>query len=133
MNSREKRVALVVDDEMFARLFALQILLDEGFTVLEAADAAEGLEVLDRNDDISLLFTDISMPGELDGISLAQRVRAKHPGIGLLITSGRVEPPAEEIPPGGRFLPKPYTAHALMSMIRELERFSPSGADQAKK
>jgi len=132
MNSHEKRVALIVDDELFARLFALQILLDEGFTVLEAADAAEGLEMLDRNDDISLLFTDISMPGELNGISLAERARTTHPGIGLLITSGRVQPPKEEIPPGGRFLPKPYTAHALMGMIRELECFDSSGPAHPK-
>lgn len=128
MASAQKKVALVVDDEVFARLFALQILLDEGFTVLEAADAAEGLEVLDRNDDITLLFTDISMPGDLDGLTLAQRVRATHPCIGLLITSGRGQPPEEDIPPGGRFLPKPYTAHALMGAIRDLDPFDQSGA-----
>ena len=115
------KVALVVDDEVFARLFAAQILLDEGFTVLEAADATEGLDVLDRNDDVSVLFTDISMPGELDGLALVNKVQAEWPGIALLVTSGHVHPGASEIPPGGRFLAKPYTAHALMSVIRELE------------
>jgi CheY-like chemotaxis protein len=117
-----QKVALVVDDEVFARLFAIQILLDEGFTVLEAADAAEGLEMLDRNDDVSLLFTDINMPGDMDGIELAAKAREAWPDVALLLTSGRVEPSGGEVPPGGRFLPKPYTAHALMSMIRELER-----------
>jgi CheY-like chemotaxis protein len=116
------KVALVVDDEVFARLFAMQILLDEGFTVLEAADAAEGLDALDRNDDISLLFTDISMPGDLNGIDLVQRASGDRPDLALLLTSGRVQPSDGEIPTGGKFLPKPYTAHSLMAMIRDLDR-----------
>ena len=117
----KSKVALVVDDEVFARLFAIQILLDEGFTVLEAADAAEGLDVLERNDDVSVLFTDISMPGEIDGLGLVRKVREQRPGVALLVTSGVVEPPRGAMPPGGRFLAKPYTAHALMSAIREIE------------
>lgn len=117
-----QKVALVVDDEIFARLFAVQILLDQGFTVLEAADAAEGLEVLDRNDHISLLFTDISLPGEMDGIRLAETVRRTRPDIALVLTSGRMEPAKDAVPQGGRFLPKPYTAHALARVIQALER-----------
>jgi CheY-like chemotaxis protein len=113
-------VVLVVDDEVFARLFAVQIFLDEGFTVLEAADAEEGLEVLDGNDDVGLLFTDISMPGDMDGLGLVARVRSERPDVCLVATSGRVEPHVAELPQGGRFLAKPYTAHALMSTIREL-------------
>jgi CheY-like chemotaxis protein len=116
----QDRIVLVVDDEVFARLFAVQIFLDEGFTVLEAGDAEEGLEVLESNDDVGLLFTDISMPGEMDGLDLIAKVRERHPGVRLVATSGRVLPDREVIPPGGRFLPKPYTAHALMSTIREL-------------
>lgn len=111
------RVALVVDDEAFARLLALQILLDEGFAVLEAGDAAEGLEMLDRNDDVALLFTDISMPGEMDGIGLAERVAKERPEIGLLLTSGHATP-ADAIPAEAVFLPKPYSAHGLVEAIR---------------
>jgi CheY-like chemotaxis protein len=120
----KSKVALVVDDEVFARLFAVQILLDEGFTVLEAADAAEGLDVLDSNEDVSVLFTDISMPGELDGLALAEKVREQRPDVALLTTSGVVEP-SRDLPPGGRFLAKPYTAHALMSAIRQIEETAP--------
>ena len=117
------KVALVIDDEVFARLFAIQILLDEGFTVLEAGDASEGLEVLDRNDDVRLVFTDISMPGDMDGLELARAVRDYRPDVAVLVTSGRAEPEEGDLPAGGKFLPKPYTAHSLMSMIRELDRF----------
>ena len=114
------KIVLVVDDEVFARLFAVQIFLDEGFTVLEAADAEEGLEVLEANDDVGLLFTDISMPGKMDGLDLIARVRAERPDLSFVATSGRVLPAEELLPLGARFLPKPYTAHALMTMIREL-------------
>jgi CheY-like chemotaxis protein len=113
-------IVLVVDDEVFARLFAVQIFLDEGFTVLEAADAEEGLEMLESNDDVGLLFTDISMPGEMDGLDLIARVRLERPGISFVATSGQVLPAGEQLPLGARFLPKPYTAHALMTAIREL-------------
>jgi CheY-like chemotaxis protein len=114
------RIVLVVDDEVFARLFAVQIFLDEGFTVLEAADAEEGLEVLECNDDVGLLFTDISMPGGMDGLDLIAKVREERPGISFVATSGRVLPAEELLPHDACFLPKPYTAHALMTMIREL-------------
>ena len=116
------KVALVIDDEVFARLFAIQILLDEGFTILEAEDASEGMEVLVRNDDVSLVFTDITMPGEMDGLALARAVRDHRPDVAVIVTSGVSEPNEGELPAGGKFLPKPYTAHSLMSMIRELDR-----------
>jgi CheY-like chemotaxis protein len=113
-----RSVALVVDDEAFARLYAVQVLLDQGYFVLEAADAEEGLEVLDAQDDISLLFTDISMPGDLDGLDLVDRVRGIRPDIALVVTSGHSIPAGGRLPEGVRFLPKPYTAHALNEAIR---------------
>lgn len=113
-------VILVVDDEAFARLFAVQVFLDEGFTVLEASDAAEGLQMLDCNDDISLLFTDVSMPGDLDGLDLIRHVRAARPEIAVLVTSGHDLAAQDAGLDGAPFLPKPYTAHALMASIRSL-------------
>ena len=120
MTGADHKIVLVVDDEVFARLFAVQVFLDEGFTVLEAADAEEGLEVLENNDDVGLLFTDISMPGDMDGLDLIARVGEERPGLSFVATSGQVMPADELLPHGARFLPKPYTAHALMSAIREV-------------
>src|SRR4028119_2060838 len=80
----DSKVVLVVDDEVFARLLAVQIFLDQGFTVLEAENAEEALDVLDRNDDVCLLFTDISMPGGLDGLQLIERVRQDWPHISCI-------------------------------------------------
>lgn len=112
------KVALVVDDEAFARLLAVQVFLDRGFTVLEAADAAEALDVLDCNDDVSLLFTDISMPGELDGVDLIERVRDSRPEIAILVTSGHAQPLTDRIPRDAPFLPKPYPVHCLDEAIK---------------
>lgn len=113
-----QKIALVVDDEVFARLFAIQVLLDEGFTVIEAGDAQEGLNMLDRNDDVALVFTDIKMPGDMDGIGLTEWVRQNRPEVAVVLTSG-VEIQGTQLPQNVRFLPKPYTANALMTTIRE--------------
>lgn len=114
------KVVLVVDDEVFARLFAAQIFLDEGFVVLEAESAEEGLRVLERNDDVDLLFTDISMPGDMDGLQLIERVGQERPSMTMIATSGRVDPRRSGLGGRSRFLPKPYTAHALMEAIRDI-------------
>ena len=115
------KVALIVDDEIFARLMVIQILMEDDYCVLEASDAAEALEVLDRNDDIGLLITDIGMPGELDGVGLARHVLSQRPQITTILTSGCTTPSNDEMPGGARFLPKPYTAHALQCMVRDMD------------
>jgi CheY-like chemotaxis protein len=112
-----RKVALVVDDEAFARLYAVQILLDQGFLVIEAADVAEGLEMLETQGDVSILFTDISMPGPLDGLHLAEQVRRERPDVALIVTSGRDEPGDGRLPEGAAFLAKPYTAFGLVEAI----------------
>lgn len=114
------KIALIVDDEIFARLMVIQILMEDDYCVLEASDAAEALDVLDRNDDIDLLITDIGMPGEIDGVGLARTVLSQRPQIATILTSGCTTPSKDEMPDGARFLAKPYTAHTLKCMVREL-------------
>jgi CheY-like chemotaxis protein len=118
IHAQWRKVALVVDDEAFARLFAVQILLDQGYIVLEAADAEEGLEMLQCEHDVAVLFTDISMPGDLDGLDLVDRARRDRPDISLVVTSGHAMPANHILPSGACFLAKPYTAHALSEAIR---------------
>jgi DNA-binding NtrC family response regulator len=121
MGSADYKVVLVVDDEVFARLLAVQIFLDQGFTVLEAEDARSAMAVLDRNDDIGVLFTDISMPGEMDGLRLIDQVRQERPQIRCIVASGQLDPRREAIPGAAPFLAKPYTAYALMEAVRSYE------------
>ena len=115
-----ERVALVVDDEHFARLFAVQVLLDQGFTVLEASSAAEALEVLRDNPDTGLVLTDVGMPGAEDGLALAEEVRRSRPRLPLIITSGLA--PVRQLSDGQpvAFLAKPSTALALIEAVAEV-------------
>jgi CheY-like chemotaxis protein len=118
IHAQWRKTALVVDDEAFARLYAVQMLLDQGWFVLEAADAEEGLDMLLAHDDLALLFTDINMPGEMDGLDLVDLARRENPDIALVVTSGQSIPTDDRLPDGARFLAKPYTALALNEAIR---------------
>ena len=117
---------LVVEDEVMIRMFAADAVADAGFTAFEAADATEALQAIEDNPAIKLLFTDINMPGEMDGIALAQRVCAADPTMGLIVTSGAVECNDEQLPDSGTFLAKPYTAQRLLRLIKDT--FATKGA-----
>ncbi len=113
-------VILVVDDEPIIRLDAVAIIEDAGFLALEAADAEEALEVMARHPEVSVLFTDINMPGPFDGLELARRVHAGWPAVQLVITSGRVAPSPEQIPDHGHFVAKPYQTTAIVALLRSI-------------
>jgi two-component system, response regulator PdtaR len=119
-------VALVVDDEHFARLFALQVLVDQRFVVLEAVSATEAIEVLHENPDVSLVFSDIGMPGEMDGIGLAHHVRDACPELALILTSGHEAPPEASSIANMKFLAKPYTALALIEAVSSVTGNEPA-------
>lgn len=85
-------VVLVVDDEPLIRMNAVDVLEDHGFAAIEAEDADDALVQLDAHPDISVLFTDINMPGRCDGLDLARQVHALRPDVHLIITSGKMRP-----------------------------------------
>ena len=111
-------LVLVVDDEAVLRLIAADVLEDSGFRVVEAEDAEAALRVLTDYPGVRVLFTDINMPGALDGLDLAQEVHARWPDIKLVVTSGRPRPTDKQIPDDGRFVAKPYSPDALVEVIR---------------
>jgi CheY-like chemotaxis protein len=81
-------VVLVAEDEALIMMNIVDDLVEEGYTVLEARHAAEALRILDAGaDSIHILFTDVSMPGEMDGIALCHHTKKHRPWIGLLVTS----------------------------------------------
>ena len=94
------------------------MLEDAGSTVLESASAEEALTLLETRSDVQVLFTDVNMPGALDGLGLAQTVHNRSPEIGILIGSGRIRPYPGELPPGTRFIAKPYAPAALTDAVR---------------
>lgn len=111
------REVLVVEDEPLIRMGAADALADEGIMAWEAADAVEALHVLREHPSIGLVFTDVNMPGEMDGLELAHEVSARRPDVALIVTSGAVTIADEDLPDHGSFLPKPYPAKCLVSIV----------------
>jgi CheY-like chemotaxis protein len=115
-----KQTVLVVEDEPFARLYAAQLFEDEGFAVIETESAEDAVGALHDHPEIALLFTDIRLPGELNGLALASQARALRAQLPILLTSGYVQSPDLDIPRRSKFLPKPYTAQMLLDTARQL-------------
>ncbi len=116
-------VVLLVEDEPLVRMTAADELDDAGFRVLEAKNADEALVVLEaHSDEVQVLFTDVDMPGSMDGMALAERVYQRWPHVLLLISSGYARPHPDEIPDHGRFVPKPYRGETLVRHITEMMR-----------
>jgi CheY-like chemotaxis protein len=117
---RRRPVVLIVEDELLLRINAVEMIEDAGFEALEAADADEAIAILETRHDIRVIFTDIQIPGSMDGLKLAQAVRGRWPPIKIVATSGRVNIRIDDLPEGGRFLPKPYLPEEITGTLREL-------------
>jgi CheY-like chemotaxis protein len=116
----ERPVILVVEDDYLLRMHAADIISDAGFEVIEAANADEAIAILESRDDVAVVFTDIQMPGSMDGLKLARAVRGRWPPIKIITTSGQCLVEDIDLPQGGRFLPKPYSAVQVSGLLREL-------------
>jgi CheY-like chemotaxis protein len=119
MDQMDKPTVLIVEDEAFVRMEAADVLSDVGCISLEAGDADEALEVLTEHPEVSLLFTDINMPGTMDGLVLAQHVVRTNPDVALIVTSGKRRVPDADLPDHGLFLPKPYRGSDLVKAVHD--------------
>src|SRR5436853_5874590 len=104
----QKPVVLVVEDEPLIQSTALAMVEDAGFEAIPASDADEAIRILESRNDIRAVFTDIQMPGSMDGLRLARVVRSRWPPVALIVTSGQKTVFEADLPTGGKFLPKPY-------------------------
>ena len=116
---------LIVEDEMMLRMRAVDIVEDAGFSPVQAVNADEALSILESRADISLLFTDIQMPGSMDGLKLAHAVHDRWPAIKIILVSGQVNPSDAERPAESRFFGKPLSD---AQMIAELQAMVGAGA-----
>ncbi len=107
---------VVVDDDVFERMGASGMFVDAGYRVLEAGDADAALRLFETNTDIKLLFTDVSMPGSMNGSDLARRVAERWPSVGIIVTSGRPRP--QMLPLSMQFHDKPYEPAAVLRQAR---------------
>ncbi|WP_313901462.1 response regulator [Methylobacterium sp. J-070] len=132
--------ALVVDDDTLILMDAIQILEDAGFRVFEAMNVADALAMLDQHHrDIQLLFTDVHMPGDLDGFALARRTAERFPHVAIVVASGEAKPGPDDLPEGATFIAKPFSAEVVHHHVRktmpaekhppQLRRTSPSHPD----
>lgn len=113
-------VLLIVEDEPLLRMMAVDLAEDAGFEVVEAANATVAVAILERRSDIRLVFTDIDMPGGMDGMRLAACIRDRWPPIEIILTSGQARPSSSEMPERSVFFPKPYRHEQLVRKMREL-------------
>jgi two-component system, response regulator PdtaR len=116
--SRSGALVMVIDDDVLERMGASYMFSDAGYRVLEAGSADEALRLLELNTDVGLLFTDVSMPGSMNGSDLAHQVAARWPRIGIIVTSGRPRP--EPLPLGSQFHAKPYEPTSVLQHAREM-------------
>lgn len=110
---------LVVEDEPILRMNIVEVLEDAGYSVVGASCADEAVVILESRNDIRIVFTDINMPGSMDGLKLAEAVRDRWPPIELILTSGLRGLTKEQMPSRGRFLPKPYDPEDVLRVMRE--------------
>src|ERR1700730_2511405 len=127
IHSSEVLNVLIVEDEMLLRMRAVDIVEDAGFRPVEAVNADEAIAILESRSDISLLFTDIQMPGSMDGLKLAPGVHDRCPSIKIILVSGQVQPTESERPADSRFFGKPLSVE---QMISELQAMVGAGALQ---
>jgi two-component sensor histidine kinase/ActR/RegA family two-component response regulator len=118
------RAVLVVEDEMMLRMRAVDMVEDAGFTAVEAINADDALAILESRSDIELLFTDIQMPGSMDGLKLAYAVHKRWPSIKIILVSGQLNLTDSDKPADSRFFGKPLD---VKQMILEMQNMIGSG------
>jgi two-component sensor histidine kinase/CheY-like chemotaxis protein len=111
---------LIVEDEMVLRMRAVDIVEDAGFRAVEAVNADQAISILESRSDISLLFTDIQMPGSMDGLKLAHAVHDRWPGIKIILVSGQVNPSEAERPTDSRFFGKPLSVEQMIAELQAM-------------
>jgi CheY-like chemotaxis protein len=112
----EVATVLIVEDEALVREVIQAELEDAGYEVVVAENADAAIAILEARADIHLVFTDIDMPGSMDGLKLAACVRDRWPPVHIIITTGKNRP--LKIPANALFIPKPYVGRTIVDAIR---------------
>jgi DNA-binding NtrC family response regulator len=105
---------------MVLRMRAVDIVEDAGFAAVEAVNADEALSILESRSDISLLFSDIQMPGSMDGLKLAHAVHDRWPSIKIILVSGQIELSDIDKAAESRFFGKPLEVKRMIAELQEM-------------
>jgi CheY-like chemotaxis protein len=117
-NAYARQVVLVVEDDPLLRMMAVDLVEDAGFDAVEACGADEAMEILDSRHDIDVLFTDVDMPGSMNGVGLANWARKTNIPLGIVVTSGHQNPSEDSLPERSVFFPKPYDFTKVVDTLR---------------
>jgi two-component sensor histidine kinase len=120
IQSAVPRTVLVVEDEMMLRMRAVDIVEDAGFNSVEAVNADDALAILESRSDIELLFTDIQMPGSMDGLKLAHAVHERWPSIKIILVSGQLKLTDDDKPADSRFFGKPLEVKQMIRVMQDM-------------
>ena len=120
MDPNSCKKLLLVEDEVFVRLVSSEFLSEAGYEVVEAESADEALHLLEVASEFHVMFSDIRMPGSMNGLELAKVVHERWPAIKILLTSGDTWPSRGEMPVSGQFLAKPYQVDVLQQRLANL-------------
>jgi DNA-binding NtrC family response regulator len=108
---------LIVEDEAILLWTAVDIIEEAGFDAIAARNADEAILILESRDDIRVIFTDVNMPGSMNGLRLAHAVRGRWPPIKIIVTSGYGGSVVDDLPTGVMFIPKPYKPEILVGAV----------------
>jgi hypothetical protein len=120
LGTRTSQIVLVVEDEMLPRMLAVDMVEDAGYISIEAVDADEAFAILKSRSDIALLFTDIQIPGSMDGLQLAHSVSKHWPTIKIIIVSGQLKLPGSDMPIDSRFFAKPLDSGKMAAEMQNM-------------
>ena len=120
MMMADKIAVLVVEDEPITRMDVVDQLEEGGFKVFEAPDADRAIKILEANPAIRILFTDVDMPGSMDGLKLAAAVRDRWPPIRIVVASGLRKVNLDALPGDSRFFSKPYNVNEIAATMRSM-------------
>jgi len=112
-----RAVVLVVEDSAIIRMGAVDLVLSVGYEALEASDADAAIRILESRNDVDLVFTDVQMPGTMDGIELSHYIRDRWPPVRLIIASGEAFLEESSLPIGSRFFSKPYDESSIANAM----------------
>jgi len=115
-----KMIVLVVEDEPLLRMMAVDLVEEAGFEALDAGNADEAVRILETRPDIRIVFTDIDMPGSMDGMMLAASVRDRWPPIEIIIVSGQRRLADKDLPIRSVFYSKPYDTNTVIAKLQEM-------------
>jgi CheY-like chemotaxis protein len=118
----DKITVLVVEDEALLRIATVDDLTQHGFEVMEASNAGEAIEIFRSGRRFECLFTDVDMPGDRDGLELAELVKSAWPPIEIIVTSGHRNVGETDLPQDGVFVGKPYNTEVIGDLIQRLTR-----------